>query len=227
MLPGLTGISGFTGTGGIDYVGRTFSFSGSASLTSLSGGSGTAPIEGDYVIVSCTLDGSSDVVFSLTGYTKPVDIYSNGSGATDGNLAIFYKKMTSSPDTSVAMPTNATQFSALVFRGVDQTTPLDATSTTATGTGASNPNSPSITTVTPSALVISFGMCSSGDITHGFAYPTGYTGLFLQGTSTPMLGAASFLKLTAGAEDPPSYTGIGGLTAGDAWCAATIALRPA
>src|SRR3989344_2755282 len=100
------------------------------SLTALTGGIASAPAQGDIVIVinmiANTTNGNPGV--GTAGYTEVADLYSSDS--YDTNLSTNYKVMGASPDTVVSCnpssgSTIASNCVAMVFRGVDNTTPID------------------------------------------------------------------------------------------------------
>jgi hypothetical protein len=157
---------------------------------------------------------------STSGYTEN----------TDGAAYTFsYKKMGVSPDTSVVCSGNADSntavaYLAMVFRGVDTSTPIDATTVFATGTDAGSPNSGSITTVTDGAAVITVGFTPSQDTT--ITAPTGYgdtTNANFSDVIPYTVGAAWKVVATAGATNPDPWSGWSN---GGEWVALTVALRP-
>lgn len=210
----------------------------SYSLTSLTGGIGSAPIEGDLVIVVAGWSGGADdTPFMLTaGYTAAhTDLYADD--AHDPNMGVWYKFMGSTPDTTV-QPGAAGGFvvasacAVQVWRGVDQTTPMDVTPTTATGIDSGLPNSPSVTPVTLGAAIIS---CALGTTeTGGYSSPTApanmLSGRFTARSTGTFMGCASFIAAktgwVSGAFDPDPWTG-GTSSASESWAASTIVLRPA
>lgn len=225
----------------LSYVGGT-SCSGtgstySCSLTSLTGGSGSSATAGDIVIVitgwASTANGDPGVTTS--GYTEvpgSTDLYKSDS--RDTNVSADYKVMGASPDTSVTVSgfNNAANGGATVvqvWRGIDPTTPMDATVTTATGGNASSPNSPSITPVTSGAVVLSTGLGTDDTTPLTKTAPTGYSNaVTTTGTGSTMsvtVGIAS-KAWSSGAEDPAAWTG-GETSTSDSWGAFSIALRPA
>lgn len=211
----------------IQFVGAvTAGASGALSLTSLTGGIGSAPIADDLVIVAIGTGDSSDQNISIStpaGYTEIVDIYKDSIFGTDANLGVYWKVMGGSPDTSVTIPSlTAVRAAVYVLRGVDTTTPLDATTTTDTGpSGSASP--PDITTVTANAMVVIISaLTSSSTIT----VPSGFSNLAtaVNGTTGKTL-ISSKIQATAGLVNPPNYSISGGSTSANA--SATLALRPA
>lgn len=143
-----------------------------------------------------------------------------------------YKRMGATPDMSVSGLTSDSTCGhlAVVFRCVDTTTALDATTATAQST-TGDPNPPSITTVTANAFVVAFGALDD-DVTTVSAPPSGYMIIQFGVSNQVQIGSAeSGVTLmaayidagAAGAEDPGAFT-----TAGDDnWSAHSVALRPA
>lgn len=166
---------------------------------------------------------SNAAAVSTGGYTQLLEEHHlNACG-----MVAAYKRMGASPDTSVtcvggANASSAVAYTVMVFRGVDTSTAIDATTTSANG-GSSQPNSPSITTVSDGAAVISaFVQRYDGAITA----PTGYgDAVTVARTDTDKCCAGSAWKAvaTAGAENPPQWTASSFLF----WIAFSIALKPA
>ena len=129
----------FTNTGAVNYPTFVGSASGSSqgnndtviSLTSLSGGSASAPVEDDIVVVCAHISDNSSPP-TLAGYTTAAS--GSASDGYDSSLVVFYKIMTGTPDTSVTIDGNGNATDGqtavvFVFSGVDTTTPLDVTPT--------------------------------------------------------------------------------------------------
>lgn len=221
-------VGGTTCTG----TGSTYS----CSLTALTGGIGSSAAADDLVIVvtgwASTANGDPGV--TTTGYTEinAVDYYSNDT--RDANASFNYKKMGATPDTSVTVrgfnnAGNGGATAVHVWRGVDPTTPLDVTTTAATGGNAARPNSPSITPVTADAIVLTAGLGTGDTSPLAFTAPTGYSnGMSAQGAGTSMSAIAVIASKAwvSGAEDPAAWGG-GETTTSDSWAAASIVLRPA
>ena len=184
--------------------------------------SGLSLQENDYVVVASGADAGNPAL--PTGYSQL------GTTSSIVDLETFAKRMGSTPDTQVSGLTAESDMAhiAMVFRGVDTVTAIDATTTTTTSSG--DPNSPSITTVTDGALVISVGV-QDDDIATVSAGPSGYTLVTFGGSNQVQAGvggngctmmAAYVTKATAGAEDPGVFTSSGN----DSCAGHTIALRP-
>lgn len=240
----LQGAGGVGGAAGIEFVGsygvsNAQSASISVSLTSLSGGIATQPSAGDIVIaaVSFVESPDKDITCTTSGYTEVTELYVNGT--RDTNMAVFYKVL-SSAETVVAFGgTGDTQSNIstiiYVWRGIDQSTPLDATSTTATKTNSGIPDCPSITTVTNNAVVVGFGAAGGGgtqpDI-FNLTTPSGVSNFIeaydSSGDRENTLAAFSYLQETAGSYDPPIFGITNGSDDTDYTSGSvTMALRPA
>ncbi|MDZ4306606.1 hypothetical protein [Allopontixanthobacter sp.] len=202
-------------------------------LTSgFSGGIDTAPSEDDLVLLFFSIFSTSDRNVSVTssGWTEIADLY--GNDARDSNLGIYYKFMGATPDTSVTLGTIANEnFSAVaalqVWRGVDQTTPLDVAIATAVGGNTGRPDPPSITPVTAGSVVSVVG-AAAGD---SFAALTSsdldnFIQLISVGGVALAIVAAGSMPWSGGAVDPALFGG-GTEAVNASWTAASIALRPA
>lgn len=205
---------------------------------SLTGGSDSAPAAGDLVVVTVVVGSAGgnptlDVV-TPTGYTPLTQLNRNPTTA-DTSLQVSYKIMGGTPDTSVTIPgtTNnawAEAYSIQVFRGVDSTTPMDVTPTSATGSGTNNrPDPPSITPATAGAWVV---ICGGGAAGTGASYtaPTNFTTDFLTAngadSTDATVGSGYWTGWTSGAVNPAAYGG-GSVNAANSWCAYSLVLRPA
>lgn len=128
---------------------------------------------GDVGVVFCGA-GSQFETLSITGATGWTSLRSDVlSGASVA--AVFYKVLGSS-ETSPTVSVSGTQWvdvSMVVFRGVDNTTPIDATTTYAE-LGGTAPNHPDITTVTANAGLALYTYNANQGST-GYTVPTGFT----------------------------------------------------
>ena len=153
--------------GGIEFVGRidaadngTLSSQTLALDSGLIDGIDTAVQEGDLVIVAQSVNrGATDQNLTITtsGYTEVADLYSNDTESI--NFGVHYKVMGATPDTDVEVPVYTGTFNShvvmvFVFRGVDETTPMDVTATTNTGTNTADVNPPAITPITNGAVIV-------------------------------------------------------------------------
>lgn len=223
---------------GLTFVGSvlqaTSSNSTTLSLTSLTGGIDTSPKAGDIVIGVRGFKSGTDQAIDCTtsGYTELAELYANSGD--DAQMGVYYKVL-SSAETDVTF-TNATATTgfvgAYVWRGINQSNPLDATPTTA-ATSTAIINSPSITTVTNNSVVVSIGTCVGSLVNPltALTAPSGMTNFTTirtgAGTNNDICGGlASYLQTTAGSYDPPAFGG-GNSSTNATFCAITIALRPA
>lgn len=176
--------------------------------------------EGDvtYVLVARR----STPALTTTGYTEIASI--NSSSIT---AKLFRKVQGASPDANVVATgsgntSHGMEVIGFALRGVDTTTPEDATPTTNNNNGT-DPNGPSITTVTPNAWVISFAASEVHDLS--VTTPSGYSNSVNGSASdTNSASAAGATKevATPGAEDPGAWTNwLTGF-----WCGITAAVRP-
>ena len=222
---------------GIVYVGgATAGFDGSTtpnntlSLTSLSGGSGSAPAAGDLIVVMYAAATQGDINLTATGYTEIVELFSDDS--RDANFAAYYK-VAGSGETSVSLsPSGNTSYAAAaavkVFRGVDTTTPLDVTTTTATGQNNLFADPPAITPVTEGAMIVSGGAAAVA----GLAAPYSSSDLdsfisVAHDDAVDVVIGMGQKAWTSGAFDPAVFTGGGADSISNSWAAITLALRPA
>lgn len=230
--PVAAGGSGLQYVGGASATGNSADYS--VDVTALTGGIGSAAAAGDLVLVVTGAASLSDLDVGVTtaGYTELLDLYSNNS--RDANVAVAWKIMGGSPDTSVAVKGSGdAAYGAAtvvqVWRGAHQTTPIDVTSQTSTGSGSSTVDSPSITPVTSGAVVITCGSCASSTSQSSASAPSGY-GNSLVAAVQPATSACTTVVAskawTSGAENPGAW---GSMSAGasGATCSASIAIRPA
>lgn len=198
------------------------SSNGSAFNVSISGAQ-----SGDVIVA---VQSNSDTGAIPSGYTSFLD----GAILGSAHLTASYKVL-SGADSSVAFPAGylsgsyGTAGGCLLLRSVNAT-PIDATATKVEAQNGGQPDSPSITTVTNGALVISIfgGLIDSLDAT--YTEPSGYTKqVDILGDSTYDfgLGIATKTVTSAGAEDPGAWSGVTLLSASQYWGAASLAIRPA
>lgn len=189
-------------------------------------------LEDDIVLVcvSGVRLGYQDLGVSTSGYTEVADIYANST--FDTMLSINWKRMGATPDSIVTVngcygsAGYGTSVVVYVLRGVDTTTALDVTTTTATGTSGGVPDAPSITPVSSGALVVAVGAGPPNDA--AITAPSGYSNsIFKAGTASYGNTCAVASKLWAGgAEDPAVWTDWTVPSASYSWCAATLAFKP-
>jgi hypothetical protein len=207
-------------------------------LTALSGGGSLQ--QNDLVIVAYSIGDNDTVDFDMAmvtaDYNEVADLFSNDSA--DAYLGVYWKVMGATPDTTAEVDGQggtdaAVAAVAMVFRGVDTTTPMDVTPTTDTGNSADHPNPPSINHNNPSGVwTVIAGCCGNagGVGTETFTFPTGYTtnavDVSCNDTTKTTLGMG-YRTDPADPEDPGQMTWSGASALSDSWCACTIALRPA
>jgi len=156
----------------------------------------------------------------IRAWANDINTQWNSSGQTAGytnaiphlaingvpNIWIEYKFMGATPDTSVRTGTGSKVCNIIyVLRGVDTTTPQDATAVRAE---PALREPPPITTVTDGALVIAVGGLDDDGDAVVIAWPTGYTDQVeanTGGTSGSALAFSSKIVPTAGVEDPTFY----------------------
>jgi len=235
--------------GGIEFVGggshlvAGTNADPSVSLTSLTGGIGSTAETDDLVVYlwAKVTSADTDMTMVTSGYTEVADLHLIDPGAITGiDFAVYYKKMGATPDTTaVANNTNGASNGivhigiAMVFRGVDTVTPLDVTSTTATGINQVHVNPPSITPVTTGAFIVALGGSAYTTTNRTYSESGVYENwLERDGVHAGAfnLGCAAFIGCYpwdgVGAEDP-AQVNMTTSTANDSWASATLALRPA
>lgn len=224
----------------LTYVGGTVSSrTGHASsaltfdLTALAGGFEASAREGDIVIVALAIGAVADKALSIStaGYTgnELTELYANDT--YDANLAVYWKIMGSTPDITVtAMASGDTSagiaVSVQVWRGVDQSNPIDVAIATATGLNDGKPIPPAILPTTVGAIIIPMGVASYST---SAIFTTATLSNFISGaqveTQDVMVGMGSY-AWSSGTYTPAAFGG--GITNTSAsWAAATLALRPA
>ncbi len=176
---------------------------------------------------------SANISISVaTGWTELVD--ENHTAGRARRNGIFYKKLTSASETNPTVSFSVSDdYSALVmvFRGVDTTTPLDATYTSGNGTDTLSPTAPAITTVTNNAAVLTFCGLTHSELT-AYGAPSGYTlgpntVSNTVGVAHLNSGAAYLLDSgTAGSKLGIAWSNSGTLSTTD-YSVYTLALRPA
>lgn len=195
------------------------------SIASLTGGIATSPQTGDLVVLLRSSDDSTTAL-QVSGYSQNVSRSVN-TLSRDVSLYVAHRILGATPETSLSLYTPASENTvtiAMVFRGVDQTTPFDATGASATDiTGIPNP--PPVTSVTNNAVSVVLAVSSSG--VTAVTSPTGYSASVVRAQGFRNAGYACFKTVSpAGLEDPSAF---GGITATNNYgtAAATLLLRPA
>ena len=220
------------------------SFIGGAENSSTNGGDVTLTLptllQDDLVIVAYAIGDDDNVDENMAmvtaGYTEVADVFVNDT--IDNNLGVYWKFMGATPDTTAVVDGQGGADAAvaavmMAFRGVDLTTPMDVTPTTAFGQNTMHPNPPSIDHLNPSGVwtVIAGGSSSwDGSGTGVFTFPTGYTTDardIRQLDTTDVAVGMGYNTAPADPEDPGVMTQGGTDAVEFCWCACTIALRPA
>lgn len=204
---------------------------GSASGTTSVSLSGLGLQQGDIVIAATGWANYSDPSpaapsVTTSGYTNVLTSTVGPSASLRARLWIGYKVMGVTPDSSVtATSCNilqgvATNTLVHVWRRIDSSSPLAATTVSTTGVSPTTTvNSPSITPSAP-AIVLSVALCSTDDSV--YAAPSGMSNFANRnsyvGDAGSTVGAASVY--VTGAYDPAAYAGVVNV-----WIAATLALK--
>ena len=171
----------FVGGTGAGRAGSTST--ASQSITGLTGGSDSAPIEGDLVlVVVATATQARNPACAISGWSTIGTQLNVTSTTYDTSLQVSYKFMTSTPDTSITIPSTGNiadgqSRRVLVFRGVDPTTPLDVAAVSATGTGTTRFDAAAITPTTAGAFIAVFGGGAASRLDHGARHALGPLGL--------------------------------------------------
>lgn len=193
------------------------------SLTSIS------LMSGDLIVVGIGCTTISDRAISTpSGFTELFDLYANDN--LDANLAVSYK-VSDGTETSITVTgAGAADYGAVsvvhVWRGVDQATPIDVTSTTATITNTGVPDPPSITPITRGAVILGFGYATAGTTLTAPSGTSNSVGLRALATNGSGFGiVCSHTAWTSGAYDMGNFGGS--TTNTNSCCAAAVALRPA
>ena len=222
-------------------------FVGSATAASTNGGPTTVDLttitglaQNDIVIVGCgvgdTDDTDHDMTMTTSGYTEVADLFADD--VNEAQLGVFWKIMGATPDTSAVCAdpgagNNAGQaVVAMAFRGVDQTTPMDVTPTTATGVNTNIPDPPSVDHNNPSGVwtVVVGTFAHVGGPTVTVTAPTNYTTNAADDTANDTIDVTTgmgYYTTPADPEDPGAFTPSIADSVDDSWATATIALRPA
>lgn len=215
----------------IDPVNTTITFA-------LTGGIASTPAAGDFVLLSynngLTTNRDLSAVVTTSGYTLLADLHANDS--FDANMAVFTKLMGGTPDSNVVVVGRPGSASVVivhisVFRGVDASTPLDVTSTTATGIDTGNVDPAAITPITDGNVIAIFG--SDGISTTARTFTTGsvaYMSGFMQasgaGSSQGTLSGTGYVTgQPANTSYNPAAWTISADGISNSWAALTVALR--
>lgn len=226
---------------GLTYVGGTTAYAEGAtsgdltvSLTSLTGGSGTAPQENDLVIVSFSVASITNKNLYLVseGYYRWCDLYANDTH--DTNLWVFTKQMGVTPDTSVVVPPSGSVGDALTVM-VQVWRPSNGNSVylypamfvDSYDDGGGQPIPPAITPVIASYLDKAQIICigASADVVatdFTSSQLSNFITVTSEGTHSSMLGGGSY-EWSSGLFTPTKFGG-GSVATTACWCAVSFFL---
>lgn len=207
------------------------------SLTDLTGGLASAPAAGDVVVVylgtAGTVNPSPSISFSSVQYTNFVDTYI--ADTCSANLFVSYKVLTSA-DTSVRLDGNSQtdaqgSWSAYisVWRGVDNTYPLDVATVTASAASTVLANPPSINPRTTGSYIIAgaSGAHTGGVATYSSSDLTDFRSAGINASTTDSTIGGGYNQWTSGAFNPAAFTFSVGSSSTYSNVSATMALREA
>jgi hypothetical protein len=220
------------------------SFVAAVGISAISGANATltipgSPIAGDLVVVSYAIGDNDGVDFNMAmvtaGYTEVADLHSEHT--QDCDLGVYWKVMPATPDTTAEVDglggTDAAVAAVcMVFRGVDNVTPMDVTPTTVTGTSSADADPPSIDHNNPAGVwtVIAAGSAhtlTTGSYTFGASYSTNKVDQWSDDTGSDVTVGMGYSITPADPEDPAALNHSGTDGTAYSWCACTMALRPA
>jgi len=210
-------------------TGNTTGTSHTYTFGTMTGGTKSSPEAGDCVVICLSqntpVGGAPWFTAVSSGWTKIGEQVQSDSNTT--LMACYIKIMGGTPDTDFQFTTSAStnvRIAIQVFEGVDQTTPQDATATSAkqANTGVCDPAA--ITTVTNGAFVV---VAAAAGMTNGVSMtaPSGYTGLSTSAAQINQAAMAHKEVATAGSENPGTFGGEANTQ--NSACSYTLALRPA
>lgn len=172
----------------------------------------------DLILVATYADDAT--VATPTGYTSIAG--GTGAVATSVRYRLSYKFWTIGDTQVIIQPPSTGQYATIVsfWRGVDVTTPINASGTTEATTG--NPDPPAITTTVNGAMNIPFIFYD--DLTNVPTGPSPYnlTLFFQAATQGQVIGSYASIA-TAGVENPGAFS-VGANN--DQWVIVEVALRP-
>lgn len=223
------------------------SFVGSAENSAINGSDVTLTLpamsQNDLVIVAYCIGDNDNVDFTMSmvtsGYTAVpggTDLFSNDT--QDLSLGVFYKFMPATPDTTAVVNGQggtdaAVAAVALVFRGVDTTTPFDVNAAVATALNTFHPNPPSLDHGNPSGVWTAIAGASGHTVGGAgtYTFPTGYTTNAINrgsdDTSDCTVGMGYRDTGVSDPENPGVMTHSGTDSTSFAWAAVTMALLSA
>lgn len=142
------------------------------------------------------------------------------------NTSMWYEFATGTSMTQTFDPFESFNITYLVFRGVNQTTPLDVSVTTPTNSGnVSTITPPSVTTVTDGCMIVPVMSLEDEDVSGAVTYDSSYTlGIDFYGSDGDVTQLMLYkLQSTAGTESPSAFS----WSPTDEAHTTTVALRPA
>jgi hypothetical protein len=222
----------------LSYVGGfTQGYAGTTSdivvpLTTLTGGTDSAPSADDIVVVCFSISSTATRAIVIAGYTIIATGYANDTYDTE--LRAGYKLMGVTPDTTVTLTGGTISTAAAgavevhVWRGVDLVTPIDVTTVTTTGTNGAVPTPPPITPITPGAIILAGAgnAHNEGTETFGASYLSNFITAGGNDTNDATGGLGS-VEWASGTYTPATWTWSGTSTSAFSRVAFTTALRPA
>lgn len=230
----------------ITYVGgQTASITVASAATqtityALTGGSDAVPAAGDLVIIGYGEGAGGDATLSgrisTSGYSLITELFA--ADTNNSNLAVFTKFMGVTPDSNVVVVGSTTSNAAAtvniqVWRGVNTTTPLSPTTTTATGSNSGNADPAAITpTYSGNVIAIFANSASATANTATFtaastSYMTDFRQVARAGGVYRGLGGQGYVTgRSAGVSYNPAAWALSADSTAFAWTAATLALSP-
>lgn len=184
----------------------------------------SSPTEGNILRMYAYINNDETLTNSETGWNKIAEVQSDLAG--DNTIATWWKRATASePATYTVSHSVAATFRGIVieYSGVDETTPMDTTSTTVQDNNDSDTLDPAdITTATDQAWVDVF--MGGVQLTGTPSTPSGYTAREVTSSGGNRFGIWDIGPLSIGTESPGQISGMG--SGADVSCI-TSAMRPA
>ena len=194
----------------ITFVNKSAFASGTAALTV---GAVASVVVDDLILLF--VESANQAIATPTGFTQVTSspVSTGTAGAAGGvRLAVFYRFATGADaTTSVADTGDHTTAIKMAFRGVNKTTPFDATPTTGIKTPASTSSSfPTITTATANALIVlasGLDLDAASTTTTGTPTNANLTNLTERHDETVTAGAGGGLVVITGLKNTAGATG--------------------
>lgn len=177
---------------------------------------------GDFVIIAGASDSENMTVPS--GWTQGYINNGSGTSAHGGYIYAFSTGTSITASSLSGTGTGGYSYAYIwqVFRGVNQSNPINAQAGQGSG-GDSSPNPPAITTTVDGCMIVAMGMLDDDRVSSSVGAPTNFTLIYAQDAdqyATCM--TAYLLQETAGTIDPDSFQ-----TSPDNRIAITVGLAPA